>query len=95
MGKYEGHTPGPWKAERFYIVGPDGEEIKLSIYPDDTEPCANAKLIADAPMLAEQNERMLKQLKLHCELCMFMNNGKCPDTIDCNTQTIIAEIESK
>jgi hypothetical protein len=49
----------------------------------------------DYAKLAEQNEKMLKQLKLHCELCMFMNSGKCPDTIDCQTQTLIAEIEEE
>jgi len=48
--------------------------------------------------LAEQNEKMLSELKLHCELCRdlvpdLVRNGHRCDT--CTTKALIAEIETK
>jgi hypothetical protein len=119
-----GDKPSNWASILKMIVSPNDYLITAS---DDTETHgyvgiinkasngeANARLIADAPMLASnleaaeyglqlrdtdikklenQNERMLKQLKFHCGLCMFMNKGECPDTTNCQTKGLIAEIE--
>jgi hypothetical protein len=51
---------------------------------------ANAKLIADAPLLAEQNEKMLARLKVHCLRC----DGEPECFADgCETRNLIAEVE--
>lgn len=82
MSKYEGHTPGPWKAERipegvlkvisvivtkrdYFITAIDGTETHgfVAITNSAEADEANARLIADAPMLAEQNAKMLAALK--------------------------------
>jgi hypothetical protein len=50
----------------------------------------------DIPMLLEQRNKMLEQLKLHCELCrdlmpnLVMNTNRCST---CTTETLISEIE--
>lgn len=68
MKKYEGITPPPWKAvnddqrsDKFIlhfeaVQGADGKNI-LRLVGDETGK-ANARLIADAPMLAEQVETL-------------------------------------
>jgi hypothetical protein len=67
MGKYEGHTPGPWKYEKCcdspscYLYHISSGVFERATGFDITD----AILIADAPMLAEQNERMLALLKQH------------------------------
>jgi hypothetical protein len=82
MSKYEGHTPGPWKAEKMpdnlrkmvrmvitkndlFVTAMDGTETHgfVAITNSANTGDANAKLIADAPMLAEQNEKMLAMLR--------------------------------
>jgi hypothetical protein len=100
MSKYEGHTPGPWSAERsadasgkaFDVLAADNSE-----YADEgdltiiagycTE--ANAKLIADAPMLAEQNEKMLAMLKRLYDKNLLYDNGFE------EVHNLIAEIEGE
>ena len=64
--KYKGHTEGPW-TEDICTRGPDGEPIGIQTCTEyaleygkgNPESRANAILIADAPMLLEQNKRML------------------------------------
>jgi hypothetical protein len=111
MSKYEGHTPGPWKAEKMpdnlrkmvrmvitkndlFVTAMDGTETHgfVAITNSANTGDANAKLIADAPMLAEQNEKALSRLKEHCEFCHFANENSCPDSA-CQTKALIAEIE--
>ena len=107
MDKYEGHTPGPWKAVKgksFWtkpLIFKKGTDICVAIVEieDGFESSeANAALIADAPMLLRQNEKMLAELKrisawatdhdewwVECE-----NKGGCNvDAID----NLIAETE--
>ena len=71
MSKYEGHTPGPWTTlgtSRHIFRESNGFAIGTTItYPETPESKkadeANAKLIADAPLLAEQNAKMLAFIK--------------------------------
>jgi hypothetical protein len=68
MSKYEGHTPGPWEQgvgeDSLEVYGgmgiPSNPRVRIatcnSRFLDKTPNEANAKLIADAPMLAERVE---------------------------------------
>jgi hypothetical protein len=115
--KYEGHTPGPWKfgghpdADNMFI---GGENEVIVMVPncnfmtseDKTEynkrKHANAKLIADAPMLVEQNEKMLAHIKGECVVCAFyrdnddieVNINKYCTSDWCSTKDLIAEVEA-
>jgi hypothetical protein len=70
MGKYEGHTPGPWSIVkndlRTFIYGPDGISVAQAIGPTYTKE-ANAKLIADAPKLAERVEELERNFRITIE----------------------------
>lgn len=77
--RYEGATPPPWIAERSIIHdgNPENYICQVAGFPHgwaleelinrgdarDVTAIANAKLIADAPKLAEQNEKMLVGIK--------------------------------
>jgi hypothetical protein len=77
MNKYEGHTPGPWVVDNpnfeliakmsggiyHYIARCDPREFSRT-NRTSAENRANARLIADAPMLLEQRDRLLKALKI-------------------------------
>ncbi len=74
MSKYEGHTPGDWWAEGVWIAAqvpggrPNGEiigrmEPSIPRYREAGE--ANAKLAADAPKLARENEELRDLLESH------------------------------
>lgn len=97
MSKYEGYTPGPWNMYEMTlsgckIKGPNGEWICLTRtdHPrPEGEDIANAKLIADAPMLAEQNEKMLEYLRY-----MVLSND-CNRVARTKAYALIAEIEEK
>lgn len=72
--KYEGHTPAPWKAshdvlEHGHIVNNTGWRVYVGEHEKRAEICnhtfdhdelseANARLIADAPLLLEEVERL-------------------------------------
>lgn len=65
MSKYEGHTPGPWSRGKdspngAINIGKHG--IMVCHIPISTKQGANAKLIADAPMLAERVEELEGEL---------------------------------
>ena len=73
--KYEGHTPGPWKMQveddgdgyGTIWVDPMGRLIHDSEWatPDEWDKdLANARLIADAPMLADRVERQQQALEM-------------------------------
>ena len=106
--KYKGHTEGPWTNQTGvlyeegvgHIQGPDAWMGGLSSIPT-TEHIANAQLIADAPMLLEQNKRMIKRLKAICNTCWKImkhsaelnEQGKDNLCDDCQTYSLIKEIE--
>jgi hypothetical protein len=72
--KYEGHTPAPWKAshdvlEHGHIVNNTGWRVYVGEHEKRAEICnhtfdhdelseANARLIADAPLLLAEVERL-------------------------------------
>ena len=69
--KYEGHTPGPWKADYSFprykqiqtgLAGPDGKELGFGY--SEEEQIANAELIADAPLLLEEVKRLREEVKM-------------------------------
>ena len=78
--KYEGHTPGPWQAshdrlEYGWIVNNHGwrvyvgehekrAEIQNSTFDHDDLSEANARLIADAPLLLAEVKRLHERLML-------------------------------
>lgn len=75
--KYKGHSPGPWKRESD-ICGDGADYLIMSVpnyqivadlvghdggqYPSVDAATANARLIADAPELLKENERLHAQL---------------------------------
>ena len=76
QNRYEGHTPGPWQCRDtkdhvlnssgrnpiWGVWGPEGDAIALCkgvVAPNE----ANARLIADAPLLLEQRDALLAMLK--------------------------------
>lgn len=66
--KYKGATPGTWECENprsnQRIIRGDDKTVVAEVYARTVdEQIANTQLIADAPMLAEQNEKMLTILK--------------------------------
>mgnify|MGYP003109723141 CR=1 FL=1 len=70
--KYEGHTPGPWKADYDFprhrqiqtgLVGPSGKDLGHG-YDNDDEQIANAQLIIDAPLLLAEVKRLRERLDL-------------------------------
>ena len=75
MNKYEGHTPGPWDMsldedidddvrQHIAIFSPTGDVAEAQGYDYETpEVRANAVLIADAPALLEENERLTAELE--------------------------------
>ncbi|MBU8921302.1 MAG: hypothetical protein KOO63_05735 [Bacteroidales bacterium] len=71
LTKFEGHTPGPWKAEmclgRSYAIDAysKGEIIfkELACVSGATESVANARLIAAAPDLLAEVERLRATLQ--------------------------------
>ena len=81
--KYEGHTPGPWQAshdrlEHGWIVNNHGwrvyvgehekrAEIQNSTFDHDDLSEANARLIADAPLLLAEVERLREGIKTYLE----------------------------
>lgn len=81
MSKYEGHTPGPWFIHDFRGMGgrlsiscttPDHitvADIGLGLENTPEEAEANAHLIADAPTLLIQHERMKEGMRLFSILC--------------------------
>lgn len=100
-GKYDGHTPGPWKDivdsdGWLYVVGPNHEEM---FYPDgefgghlgsicsfadmectDLEDHANARLIADAPLLAARVEELEAAIKEYLD-AIDAGMVRMPDTM--------------
>jgi hypothetical protein len=72
MGKYEGHTPGPWRAEQLdgaagpnerpWVRGATGYAA-LACGDTQAEAVANARLIADAPKLLRQRDELLEALR--------------------------------
>jgi hypothetical protein len=108
--KYEGHTPGPWELDDDFVYALNehghnkfaihcgNSHCKCGCNPRVMKPehKANAKLIADAPMLASQNERMLAQLKMHCELCRDLVPSLTDKVCElCETRILITEIEEE
>ncbi len=79
--KYEGHTPGPWKADYSFprykqiqtgLAGPDGKELGFGY--SEEEQIANAELIADAPLLLEEVKRLRKELEQCWEYISHIEN---------------------
>lgn len=56
---YEGHTPGPWEADDSEVYTVNGRDwVAESLDMKNTERGnANARLIADAPLMAERIEQ--------------------------------------
>lgn len=69
MSKYEGHTPGPWHVGAFLDSGiriaPNCDPKNATAYAFDE---ANAHLIADAPMLLAQRDKLARFL----DECIFL-----------------------
>jgi hypothetical protein len=77
--KYEGHTPAPWKAshdvlEHGHIVNNTGWRVYVGEHEKRAEICnhtfdhdelseANARLIADAPLLLAEVKRLREGIK--------------------------------
>ena len=70
--KYEGHTPGPWEASpiegsfRHRVSTTNGQIPLVESYTGwghDSDH-ANARLIADAPTLLEENKRLGARVEL-------------------------------
>jgi len=61
MKKYEGHAPGPWAIgldtdnERAQVISSDGQHL---CYIEQYPLIPNAALIADAPLLLDQRDRL-------------------------------------
>lgn len=74
MSKYKGHTPGPWVYDDYVVWGPDPYAPDSSITTDIADVyeyrgnelrCeANGRLIADAPKLLTQRDRLLEVLQM-------------------------------
>ena len=69
--KYEGHTPGPWKAEygdyTTHVTNSDGVVVASVGFELDKD----GKLIADAPLLLAEVKRltaMLEETNHHLDL---------------------------
>lgn len=91
MEKFEGHTPGPWPIEQIYpdsqifgaltILGADGSLVGkthhnlLGLNRPAEEAVANAHLIAAAPDLLAEVERLREEIKLAIESLTESNGG--------------------
>lgn len=93
--KYQGHTPGPFHAGSDFDNGEkpitaiyDARCIYVGSSVGDTqmvscaERRANARLFADAPLLARQNAELRKALQGLLECCPCQN-GCAPDDMSC------------
>lgn len=67
--KYEGHTPGPWSIEankKSFTVGTPKDKLGSYMFAEivakGIQTQANARLIADAPALLADNERLREAL---------------------------------
>jgi len=91
--KYEGHTPAPWEWDDLHSAG----EEKLFVHKkgDDNDiianvngvingklDCANAQLIADAPLLLEAYKRLREGIKEALEYLMIEVGGAEQAAID-------------
>lgn len=65
LGRYEGHTPGPWKWDEDFCQV-NAEEIDVAsvtdLFGSFAEVDANGRLIADAPLLLAEVRRLRKLL---------------------------------
>ena len=109
MSKYDGHTPEPWefttnrvtRHPRTVYADPDGDDIEttdICTLPEwidayKHEALANANLIADAPKLLRQRDRLFKALKAMDDI---VQEGQGTWTIEAQREAraAIAEVEA-
>ena len=65
LSKYEGHTPAPWTNwyNQYVVVDNEMEICEITYYVDKRHE-ANAVLIADAPLLLAEVERLQKMVNI-------------------------------
>lgn len=100
--KYKGHTPAPWH-DGICTFGPNGQPIEVCTEQaveygnGNKEARANAKLIADSPMLLSQLNEAVELLREynHTHTSDFSNCGyeTCGDCTVCNTIKFLNSIE--
>jgi hypothetical protein len=104
MKQYEGIPKGEWKPDDdryqdiFVIHDDKGGKIILEAWFDTISPAVVEdvfELIADAPKLLDQRNRLLERLKEVCEKCLESRDVKLlyDICIDCKSHKLIAEIE--
>ena len=106
MSKYEGHTPGPWFVHDLRGMGgpisiscttPDHitvADIGPGIENTEAEALANARLIAAAPGLLAERDRLLEVLKELQECSAYWSEYDVPIGIHERIQAAIASAES-
>jgi hypothetical protein len=62
------HTPGPWRLSEGYLIGPNDNLIKVCLRENSSahikdEEVANARLIAAAPELLENLQRIIDRIE--------------------------------
>ena len=79
--KYEGHTEGPWK--HFYAKGRSTSDWEIISEKNGVvgrwENRADARLMADAPLLLAEVKRLREQNKLMVDYFRFMRDGGFTD----------------
>src|SRR5689334_5767776 len=108
--KYKGHTPGEWRrsslAPLYIIAGNEPKPIcSLGEYDEDSKidvvfnnAKANARLIADAPKLLEQRDRLLAALRKIGYDPFGAADASAQQVLDQITElarTVIAEVEGQ
>ena len=106
MSKYEGHTLGPWFVHDLRGMGgpisiscttPDHitvADIGPGIENTEAEALANARLIAAAPDLLAERDRLLEVLKELQECSSYWSEYYVPIGIHERIQAAIASVES-
>ena len=91
--KYEGHTPGPWrvaKYEKRAVNVDDGSVVARCGTSSVEQAHANARLIADAPLLLAQRDRLAEKMQLIAS-CVSHHKG---DVVDI-ARAVLAELDKK